>query len=61
MAQKPCILIVDDEAGVLFTLQLVFQDAGYVVTTADSEAQALELLRQQGEFDACRSSKPRGR
>ncbi|HEX6505802.1 MAG TPA: response regulator [Terriglobales bacterium] len=52
MAEKPSLLIVDDEAGVLFTLHLVFQDAGYVVTTADSEAQAIQVLRKPGEFDA---------
>ena len=52
MAPRPSLLIVDDEAGVLFTLHLVFQDAGYVVTTADSEAQAIQVLRQPGDFDA---------
>jgi CheY-like chemotaxis protein len=52
MAGKPSLLIVDDEAGVLLTLQLLFQDAGYLVATAASEAEALQQLRKPGKFDA---------
>lgn len=43
---------MDDETSVLLTLQLVFQEEGYAVTTADSEAQALEILRRPEKVDA---------
>jgi len=42
MAGKPSLLIVGDEAGVLLTLQLLFEDAGYLVATAENAAQALQ-------------------
>jgi DNA-binding NtrC family response regulator len=52
MARKPSLLIVDDETSVLLTLQMVFQEAGYVVAAAASEARALQLLRKPGKLDA---------
>lgn len=52
MARKASLLIVDDEANVLTTLRLLFEDAGYKVATAESETQALRLLRRNSKFDA---------
>lgn len=43
---------MDDEINVLLTLQLVFEDAGYVVVTASSEKIALQMLRKPAKFDA---------
>lgn len=51
VAHKPSLLIVDDEPGVLLTLRLVFEDSGYLVTTAESGARALQLIAHQGNFD----------
>lgn len=48
----PRVLIVDDETNVALTLQMVFDDIGYAVTTADSCAVALEILRSRHNFDA---------
>jgi DNA-binding NtrC family response regulator len=51
MERKPSILIVDDEQSVLFTLQLLLQDAGYLVETANSEAEGLSVLSKSPNFD----------
>jgi DNA-binding response OmpR family regulator len=40
----PRILVVDDEAMVLFTLQLLLQRHGYAVTTAPNGSEALALI-----------------
>jgi DNA-binding NtrC family response regulator len=47
---NPSILIVDDERALLLSYQIIFKRAGYVVTTADTTAGALDLLRHQ-DFD----------
>jgi DNA-binding NtrC family response regulator len=52
MARKPSLLIVDDESNVRLTLQLVFEDGGYLVATAESGAQAIQMIRGQDKFDA---------
>ena len=52
MAPKRSILLVDDETSILRTLQLVFEDEGYDVATAESSAQALKMLNGNGHFDA---------
>ena len=41
------ILVVDDEAAVLFTLDLLLQRYGYRVTTATTGSAALALLLQE--------------
>ena len=50
--RKRCILIVDDEDGVLQTLRMVFENEGYKVVTACSCRQALEILSNGSSFDA---------
>ena len=52
MAQKPSLLIIDDESSVLLTLRLVFEDTGYLVATAESGAQAIQMIRGEAKFDA---------
>lgn len=52
MPQKPTLLIVDDEANVLFTLKLVLEEDGYEITTASSCAEALKLIHNAHQFDA---------
>jgi DNA-binding NtrC family response regulator len=52
MADKPTLLIVDDETNVALTLQMVFEREGYAVRTANSCACALKLLENGNPFDA---------
>ncbi|SRR5579859_1228342 len=52
MAQKPSLLIVDDEANVALTLRMVFEREGFAVQTANSCASALKLLENGNLFDA---------
>ena len=52
MPQKPTLLIVDDEANVLFTLKLVLEEDGYDITTASTCAEALKLIHNAHRFDA---------
>ncbi|HZC35761.1 MAG TPA: response regulator, partial [Chthoniobacterales bacterium] len=52
MFRKPSLLIVDDEANVLFTLKLVLEEAGYSITTAASCSDALQLIHNSHRFDA---------
>src|SRR5205085_4229301 len=52
MPEKPTLLIVDDEANVLFTLKLVLEEDGYEITTATSCAEALDLIHNAHRFDA---------
>ena len=50
MAASETILVVDDEPKLSRSLALILQRQGYVVTTAASAAEALELL-QAGAYD----------
>jgi DNA-binding response OmpR family regulator len=50
MATNDTILVIDDEVKLARSLALILQRAGYVVTTASSAAQGLELL-QAGAYD----------
>ncbi len=52
MGRIPSLLIVDDETNVLLTLQLVFEDSGYLVAVAGSAAEAVRLIEKAGKFDA---------
>jgi len=52
MVRKPALLIVDDEPSILLTMRLVFQESGYRVTTAVSEAEAVQTFQMRGSFDA---------
>lgn len=46
---RPRILFVDDEHGVLSSIQRLLQDESYDVLTAHDPMEALELLARQGE------------
>jgi DNA-binding NtrC family response regulator len=48
----PSVLIVDDESNVALTLQMIFEEVGYAITTADSCRTALTILRHARTFDA---------
>lgn len=52
MALKRSVLLVDDESSILQTLRMVFEREGYEVATAQSSAEAIDLLDQNGHFDA---------
>ena len=52
MEQKRCVLIVDDEKGILETLRLVFEYDGYAVITATSCAEAVRRLEDGSKFNA---------
>ena len=52
MGTRPSLLIVDDEPNFLLTFRMVFEDSGYLVTTAEDSTQALQLLGKMAEFDA---------
>ena len=47
MAQKPKVLIVDDEEDILLTMRTLLKRAGYSVSIAGSGAEALEMLQRQ--------------
>lgn len=50
--RTPSILIVDDETNVALTLQMVFEEFGYQVTTAESCLAALRAIRVAPRYDA---------
>jgi len=52
MPRKRLLLRVDDETSILQTLQMVFENEGYQVLTAQSCAEALNLLHNGQKFDA---------
>src|ERR1051326_923695 len=47
MTAKPSILVVDDEASVLFTYRMILEQQGYAATAAATCAEALKLLEQR--------------
>lgn len=50
MTSKPSILVVDDEASVLFTYRMILEQQGYAATAASTCAQALGFLKDRN-FD----------
>jgi len=52
MVATHSLLLVDDEPAVLFTLQMVLQKVGYVVTVAASTPEALKLMQPPNGYDA---------
>jgi DNA-binding NtrC family response regulator len=52
MANKPSLLVVDDEVNVALTLRMVFEREGYAVSTAHSCKEALKILDNGSRFDA---------
>jgi CheY-like chemotaxis protein len=52
-AERPQVLVVDDEPGILNLLELALPRWGFTVLTASSGEQAVELCRQlRGTIDA---------
>ncbi|HKJ03752.1 MAG TPA: response regulator, partial [Longimicrobiales bacterium] len=47
MKDKVKILLVDDELGILDTLEILFRSEGYEVAVADSGRSALEALEAE--------------
>ena len=45
MSQKPTVLIVDDESGILDSLRILLKKEGYDVTTAQGGKAGLEQIR----------------
>jgi two-component system response regulator HydG len=45
MSQKPSVLIVDDESGILDTLRILLRNEGFEVTTAQGGRAGLEQIR----------------
>ncbi|HEX6991276.1 MAG TPA: sigma-54 dependent transcriptional regulator, partial [Gemmatimonadales bacterium] len=45
MSQKPSVLIVDDESGILDTLRILLRNEGFDVTTAQGGKAGLEQIR----------------
>ena len=45
MSQKPSILVVDDESGILDTLRILLRNEGFEVTTAQGGRAGLEQIR----------------
>jgi response regulator RpfG family c-di-GMP phosphodiesterase len=50
VSKKHSLLLVDDEADILFALKRVFRRDGYTILTANSATEALKLLEQH-KFD----------
>jgi two-component system, NtrC family, nitrogen regulation response regulator NtrX len=50
MVSKPSILVVDDEASVLFTYRMILEQQGYAATAAISCKEALEEVAKH-DFD----------
>ena len=48
--QPRCILIVDDEPLTRYTVQILLEEAGYIVDAAKSGAEALAMFKP-GKFD----------
>lgn len=44
---KPCLLIVDDEVRILSALQRALRREGYVIETATSPTEAIEILEEK--------------
>src|SRR5579864_7582523 len=47
---KRAILVVDDDASVLFTYRMILEQQGYIAGAAGTSAEAIELLGKQ-DFD----------
>ena len=45
MSQKPSLLVVDDESGILDTLRILLRNEGFEVTTAQGGKAGLEQIR----------------
>src|SRR4029450_10525134 len=50
MTQKPSVLVVDDESGILDTLRILLRNEGFEVTTAQGGKAGLEQIRS-GQHD----------
>jgi two-component system nitrogen regulation response regulator NtrX len=43
---EPVVLVVDDEEGIRESLSGIFEDEGYIIVTATSGEEALDLLKE---------------
>ena len=50
MAERPKILVVDDDVGMCDTLSEILEDGGFAAATANDGEEALDRVRQE-EFD----------
>ena len=48
----PRVLVVEDEQNIRFLVAIVLQQKGYEVVEAETGPEALEILKQDGGFDA---------
>ena len=46
-ASPPCILLVDEEPSILYSLRRLFRPQGYRIQTAESGAEGLEILERE--------------
>ena len=45
MSQKPTVLVIDDESGILDTLRILLRNEGFEVTTAQGGKAGLDQIR----------------
>ena len=45
MSQKPAVLVIDDESGILDTLRILLKKEGFEVTTAQGGKAGLEAIK----------------
>ena len=50
MTQKPSVLVIDDESGILDTLRILLKKEGFEVSTAQGGKAGLEAIRTN-DFD----------
>ncbi len=48
MSERPVVLVIDDESGILDSLRILLKGEGFEVTTAQGGKAGLELIRQGG-------------
>ena len=53
MSQKPSVLVVDDESGILDTLRILLRNEGFEVTTAQGGKAGLEQIRGGAPTSCC--------
>lgn len=49
--RKPTMLIVDDEPNVCLTMKLIFEQEGFIVSTASSAQEGIKVLNAGNRYD----------